>query len=301
MSQPAKPRVLVVGEAITAFMRYPGDGEQPFHGPFPSGAPVIFASAAARLGVHVDLAAGVGDDDFGRQLYDRLVRHGVSPGLLVVDGARPTAATFITYQADGSRDFVFYVEATAAQSVAPSVLATISSTPDWLHISGSALAFGGATAETAWRAVELAGQRGTPVSLDPNVRKEALLGGSRERFDAILDRAAVVFASTGELEMLGVDESAVTSRGAVVVHKNGAAGAVVSTAAGSVQVDAPVVREVDPDGAGDIFAAGYVAASLLGHAPAVAARVGCLVAAESVQVRGPLESAVGHVSTYLGR
>jgi tagatose kinase len=301
MSQPRTPRVLVVGEAITAFMRYPGDGDEPFHGPFPSGAPVIFASAAARLGVHVDLAAGVGDDPFGRQLQDRLVQHGVSTSLLVVDGARPTAATFVTYQRDGSRDFVFYVESTAAQSVDPSVLATVADAPDWLHISGSALAFGGATAETAWRAVELAGEAGTPISLDPNVRKEALLGDFRDRFDATFARAAVVFASTGELDLLGVDESAVTARGAVVVHKNGAAGAVVSTAAGSVQVDAPTVQEVDPDGAGDIFAAGYVAATLLGHPPVVAARVGCLVAAESVQVRGPMESRVQHVSDYVGR
>jgi tagatose kinase len=300
MNQSTTPRVLVVGEAITAFMRYPGDGIESFHGPFPSGAPVIFASAAARLGVHVDLAAGVGDDDFGRQLYDRLVLHGVSTSLLIIDGSRPTAATFVVYQADGSRDFVFYVESTAAQSVNPSVLATISEAPDWLHLSGSALAFGGATAETAWRAVELAGQRGTPISLDPNVRKEALLGHGRARLDAIFDRAAVVFASTGELDMLGFDESAVTARGAVVVHKNGAAGAVVSTAAGSMQIDAPVVQEVDPDGAGDIFAAGYVAATLQGHAPEVAARVGCIVAAESVQVRGPMGSPVGHVSTYLG-
>lgn len=293
--------MLVVGEAITAFMRYSGETELSFHGPFPSGAPVIFASAAARLGVGVDLAAGVGDDPFGQQLHDRLVMHGVSPSLLVVDGSRPTATTFVSYQADGSRDFVFYVESTAAQSVEPSVLTKLPGVPDWLHISGSALAFGGATAETAWRAIEQAAEHGTPISLDPNVRKEALLGDFRDRFDAVLDRAAVVFASQGEFEMLEVSESAVTGRGAVVVHKNGAAGVVVSTSSGSVQVDAPPVQEVDPDGAGDVFAAGYVAATLLGHPPEVAARVGCAVAAESVQVRGPLESDVNHVSTYLER
>jgi len=101
------PSVLVVGEAITAFMRYPGETELSFHGPFPSGAPVIFASAAARLGVRVDLAAGVGADRFGVQLYDRLVRHGVSTNLVTIDPSRPAAATFVTYHDDGSRDFVF--------------------------------------------------------------------------------------------------------------------------------------------------------------------------------------------------
>jgi sugar/nucleoside kinase (ribokinase family) len=299
MNGSTKPRVLVVGEAITAFMRYPGERGLSFHGPFPSGAPAIFASAAARLGVGVDLAAAVGDDDFGRQQQDRLLAHGVSPTLLVIDATRPTAVTFVSYRDDGSRDFVFFVESTAATSVDASVLTRMTAAPDWLHISGSALAFGGATAKTAWRAFELAEQHGTPVSLDPNVRKEALLGDFRERFDAVFRRAAVVFASEGELESLGVDESAVTSRHAVLVHKRGAAGAIVSTSSGSTHVAAPVVPEVDPDGAGDIFAAGYVAATLLGQAPDGAARVGCAVAAESVQVRGPMESEVGHVSTYL--
>jgi sugar/nucleoside kinase (ribokinase family) len=295
------PSVLVVGEAITAFMHYPGDRELFFHGPLPSGAPAIFASAAARLGLRVDLAAAVGGDVFGRQLYDRLVRHGVSTNLLAVDPARPTAATFVTYHEDGSRDFVFYVEATAAQSVTPEVLEALTEAPDWLHISGSALAFGGATAETAWRAVERARAWGTPISLDPNVRKEVLHGDVGDRFHALTEWARVVFASQGELETMGVPDSSVTRRGAVLVRKNGADGAVVTTSSGSTAVAAPSVSEIDPDGAGDIFAAGYVAATLLGHPPATAARAGCVVAAESVRVRGPMESDVRHVSTYVGR
>jgi sugar/nucleoside kinase (ribokinase family) len=295
------PTVLVVGEAITAFMHYPGDRELFFHGPLPSGAPAIFASAAARLGLRVDLAAAVGDDAFGRHLHDRLARHGVSTNLLVVDRSRPTATTFVTYHDDGSREFVFYVEATAAQSVEPGLLDGLAERPDWLHISGSALAFGGATAEAAWHAVELALEWGTPVSLDPNVRKEVPHGGFRDRLDAVLGSAGVVFASEGELEALGVSESSVTGRGSVLVRKNGASGAVVTTSSGSTAVPAPTVPEVDPDGAGDIFAAGYVAATLLGHPPEVAARAGCVVAAESVQVRGPMESDIGRVSTYLER
>jgi tagatose kinase len=301
VSASSPPTVLVVGEAISAFMRYAGEDALSFHGPFPSGAPVIFASAAARLGLTVELAAAVGDDVFGRQLLGRLGGHGVSPRLLRVDGSRPTSSVFVSYHDDGSRDFVFYVQSTAAQSVQPAVLEELPGPPDWLHISGSALAFGGPTGETTWRAIEQAVARGTPMSLDPNVRAEAPLGGMRERLGFALDHAAVVFASEGELEALGVEDSAVVDRGAVLVRKKGAAGAVVTTPTGSRHVDAPAVHEVDPDGAGDIFAAGYVAATLHGHPPDVATRVGCVVAAESVQVRGPLESSVAHVSAYLGR
>jgi tagatose kinase len=301
MSAASPPTVLVVGEAISAFMRYAGEDALSFHGPFPSGAPVIFAGAATRLGLRVELAAAVGDDVFGRQLLDRLTGHGVSPRLLSVDSTRPTSSVFVSYHDDGSRDFVFYVQSTAAQSVPPSVLDELPGPPDWLHISGSALAFGGATGETVWRAIEQAVEQGTPMSLDPNVRAEAPLGAMRERLNVALEHAAVVFASEGELESLGLEDSAVCERGVVLVRKKGAAGAVVTTSAGSRHVAAPTVHELDPDGAGDIFAAGYVAATLHGHPPEVATRVGCLVAAESVQVRGPLESPITHVSAYLGR
>jgi tagatose kinase len=296
----ASPRVLVVGEAISAFMRYPGEQVLAFHGPFPSGAPVIFASAAARLGLTVELAAAVGDDVLGRQLLDRLAEHGVSTRLLHLDRTRPTSAVFVTYHDDGSRDFVFYVEATAAQSVPPDLpLDETAGPPDWLHVSGSALAFGASTGEATWQAIERAVERGRPISLDPNVRAEAPLGEMRARLDVAFAHATVVFASAGELETLGVPDAAVVERGTVLVRKLGAQGAVVITRSGATHVTAPAVREVDPDGAGDIFAAGYVAATLRGQTAEVAARVGCLVAAESVQVRGPLESRVQPLAAYL--
>ena len=43
-------------------------------GPFPSGAPAIFASVAARLGAPTALAAAVGADRLGEALLRRLVR-----------------------------------------------------------------------------------------------------------------------------------------------------------------------------------------------------------------------------------
>ena len=147
----ARPTILVVGEAITAFMHYPTDAPLAFHGPFPSGAPVIFASAAARLGAHVELAAGVGDDMFGLQFRERLASHGMSTRCLVVDPRAPTAAVFVTYEADGSRTFMFHLEGTAALRVDAAALDR--ATPaDWLHVSGATLWFGGRRARRpGWR------------------------------------------------------------------------------------------------------------------------------------------------------
>jgi sugar/nucleoside kinase (ribokinase family) len=293
-----RPTILVVGEAITAFMHYPTDAPLAFHGPFPSGAPVIFASAAARLGAHVELAAGVGDDMFGAQFKERLAAHGVSTRCLVVDPLAPTAAVFVTYEADGTRSFMFHLEGTAGLQVDAAALDR-AAPADWLHVSGATLWFGGPLGATTWLAVERAIAAGTPISFDPNVRATELSPEVRRQFDILLGVARVVLASAGELEALGGSEAAIVERGGAVCYKTGAAGATVVTTAGRWSVPAPKATEVDPDGAGDIFAAGYVVAAALGAEPQDCARVGVAVASASVEVKGPLESTILPIERYL--
>ena len=295
-----RPRILVVGEAITAFMHYPTDAPLTFHGPYPSGAPVIFASAAARLGAEVELAAGVGDDMFGAQLRERLAAHGVSTRCLVVDPQAPTAVVFVVYEADGTRSFMFHLDGTAGLHVDPTVLDR-AARADWLHVSGATIWFGGPLGMTAWLAVERAIAAGIPISFDPNVRATELSPEVRRRFDILLGVARVVLASAGELEAIGGSEGAILERDGAVCYKAGAAGAVVATAAGRWSVPAPNVTEVDPDGAGDIFAAGYVVAAAMGEAPLDCARVGVAAASASVEVKGPLESAILPIARYLDR
>ena len=294
----ARPTILVLGEAIAAFMHYPSDDPLTFHGPFPSGAPAIFASAAARLGAAVELVAGVGDDAFGAQFRERMEGHGVSTRCLVVDPTHPTACVFVSYHAHGSRSFMFYLEGTAALSADAAALDR--ATPaDWLHVSGATLWFGGRTGATTWLAIERAIAAGTPISFDPNVRADDLSVELRRQFDTLLGVARVVLASAGELEAIGGDEAAILARGGTVVSKEGAAGAVVATPEGRWTVPAPAATEVDPDGAGDIFAAGYVVAAAMGATPRDCARVGVAAASASVEVHGPMESTILPIGRYL--
>jgi tagatose kinase len=293
-----QPRILVVGEALTAFMHYPSDPPLSFHGPFPSGAPVIFASAAARLGAHVELVAGVGEDAFGAQFREQLGSQGVSTRGLVVDPERPTACVFVSYAMGGSRTFMFHLEGTAALGADAAALDRAGAA-DWLHVSGATLSFGGQTGSTAWLAVERAIAAGTRIAFDPNVRAAVLPPETRRQFEVLLGSADVVLASAGELEALGGSEAAILERGGAVCYKAGASGAVVATRSGRWSVPAPAAEEIDPDGAGDIFAAGYVVAAALGAEPRVCARVGVAVASASVEVRGPLESTVLPIEQYL--
>jgi tagatose kinase len=124
-------------------------------------------------------------------------------------------------------------------------------------------------------------ERGGRVSLDPNLRPDAD-PGVRERLDRIARLAHVLFPSEGELEGLH------TAPDALVCQTHGAGGATVA----GVDVAAPRVAEVDPTGAGDTFAAAFVAAYRAGADPVAAAERACAVAARSVTVLGAMQAPV---------
>ena len=73
--------IMTMGEIIVEIMR--GEVDSPldkagiFKGPYPSGAPAIFIDTVARLGHKAAIVGGVGDDDFGKCLIDRLEGDGV--------------------------------------------------------------------------------------------------------------------------------------------------------------------------------------------------------------------------------
>ena len=75
-------KVITIGEALVEIMRssagQPLDITGEFHGPFASGAPAIFAVAAARLGLPTVFIGAIGDDAFGRFLEERLAAETVA-------------------------------------------------------------------------------------------------------------------------------------------------------------------------------------------------------------------------------
>ncbi|MFV0450779.1 MAG: carbohydrate kinase family protein [Propioniciclava sp.] len=296
---PPAPLVVTLGEAIVALMRHPAQGPG-YLGPFASGAPCIFAHAAARAGCRVRIGMGTGRDDFGELMTSTLAEAGVEVALAHTDPDRPTASAFVRYHEDGSRSFIFYLAATAALNYPPERVGPLLAGADWLHISGSTLAFGGTTATAAETALEAAHERGIPVSIDPNVRPEAFDDDLITTLRRHLPRARVVFASTGELDALGVDALDLADQGVTVFDKQGAAGAQVLQGMTWHQVPAIAVDQVDPDGAGDIFAAAAVAALLAGQDPVAATRYACRAAGESVAHHGPMTSPITRLPAWEG-
>jgi fructokinase len=291
--------ILAVGEALMEFRRSTADGvlvtPGRWDGPFASGAPAIFASVAARLGAPAALGAAVGADRFGDALVERLARDGVRTDAIAVLPGRATATAFVAYADSGDRDFWYSVHDSAAMGVDRAAVERVARDADWLHVSGSTLAFGGGLAEAVEAAAAIVLERGGRVSVDPNLRPGAS-AEAQERTVALMRRAHVLFPSEGELAALGLPEDALLHDGQVVCHTRGGAGAVLSGAGvgpAPVAVPAPPVDEVDPTGAGDTFAAAFVTALRDGAAPVAAAERACRTAARSVGVLGAMEAPVG--------
>ena len=100
--------IMIMGELLVEIMRAREDVQlyetgETFRGPFPSGAPGIFASTAARLGHGTGIISGVGNDDFGKNILDRLNAVGVDTRRVLVSDAAATGAAFVTYFSDGER------------------------------------------------------------------------------------------------------------------------------------------------------------------------------------------------------
>ncbi|MGI6208778.1 MAG: sugar kinase [Anaerolineae bacterium] len=297
------PEIIAVGEALVEIMRpereLPLDRPGPFVGPFPSGAPAIFADAAARLGAKAGFIGVVGEDDFGLCLRRRLEQDGVDLSCLRRSSEHTTGCAFVAYFADGSRRFIFHLRHAAAGTLGPEdVQPAYVQGARFLHVMGSALALSDSAREACYRAVRLAKAAGVRVSLDPNLRPELLgLDQVRKVCAPVLEAADVVLPSGAEARMLtgaASDEEAareLASRGRIVALKRGAEGSTVYSGPDAFAVPSFPVEEVDPTGAGDCYDAAFLVGLLRGWDLPRVARFANAVGALSVTKLGPMEGA----------
>lgn len=298
--------IVTVGEALVEIMRVernrPLDRADLFSGPYPSGAPAILASCAARLGASVGFVGTVGNDAFGACIRDRLLADGTDCSALAVHPDRLTAIAFVAYRGDGSRAFVFHLaHAAAAQVTMAQVPPGYLASTRYLHVMGSSLSAGDAMRETCYALVEAVHGAGGVVSLDPNLRPELLPETLiREVCEPVLRRARIVFPSGAELAALTGSPTAeegvrrLLERGVeIVALKRGELGSTLYTAQETWQIPAYRVEEVDPTGAGDCYDAAFLVGLSEGWPPAKAGLFANAVGALATTRLGPMEGTFG--------
>ncbi len=134
--------ICTMGELLVEFLSkntnqgFTQTGE--FIGPYPSGAPAIFAAQVARLGFQSTLFGCVGNDDFGKLNIERLRLEGViTNGISIIDQA-PTGTAFVSYRNQTERDFIFNIPNSAcghftAKHLDVNLLKNASTSTSWAH------------------------------------------------------------------------------------------------------------------------------------------------------------------------
>jgi 2-dehydro-3-deoxygluconokinase len=252
------------------------------------GAESNVACHLPALGVPSAWVSAVGNDPFGRALLNEIGAAGVDVSSVYVDPARPTGLYVKESGAQGS-PVRYYRTGSAASGMGPGLLADLDlGGVRVIHLSGITPALSDSCLALV-RAVLDTPRRETLVSFDVNFRP-ALWSGRDPRILRELANAADIVL-TGDDEALVVwgtgdpaELRALLPGPRTLVIKHGERGATLMDG-DEPPVFAPALRVdvIEPVGAGDAFAAGFLAATLRGADPATRLRSGHLQAASTLR------------------
>ena len=267
--------IWTMGEMIVEIMRakseVPHSTPGEYLGPYASGAPAIMISAAARMGVPAGIIGGVGRDAFGDVIVNRLTGCGVDCSHVNRSANAATGSAFVMYHDDGSREFIFHINGTAAVDVPVPALGQFAA-------------------------------HGAEISFDPNIRPELLRDDNFSAIVApILSNCSVLMPGVSELLMLSKKpsvEEAVDYLFAqypslkLITLKNGSKGSTIYSRDGLVKAPTFKVEQLDATGAGDCFDGAFLASLLQGKNLYEAACNANAAGALNAAAFGPMEGRI---------
>ena len=298
--------IITMGELLVEIMRPREDiplyESDYFRGPFPSGAPGIFISTAARLGHSTAIISGVGKDDFGENILRRLRHDGVDVSRVLVSDKGNTGVAFVTYFADGERKFLFYMDnSPCVMAKAPDDMTGFEDTK-FMHVMGCSLMSDVNFAREILKTVNMMKAHGVKISFDPNVRLEMMRDKSvLNMLHEVFDNSSILMPGVSELKMFTGKEDINTAIESVfdnpaleiLVLKNGSKGSQIYTRNG-LEVSQPVYKVIQEDatGAGDSYDAAFICGIAEGKTLAEAAKMGAAAGALNAAAFGPMEGKI---------
>ncbi|MFJ1702067.1 sugar kinase [Kitasatospora sp. NPDC088346] len=304
------PAAVCIGESMAVLLPErtgPLEQAETFRRGF-GGAESNVACALAGLGVPAAWISRVGADGLGRSLVAQIAAHGVDTSAVRVDPDRPTGL-YLKETGDGGDHphdlgagrsrLHYYRRGSAASAMGPEVLADPAAAPlldgaALIHLTGITPALSDSCHRLVRSLLAVPGRR---ISFDLNWRPALWAGRDRQALRFLMNGSQIVLLGADEArEVLGTDDPEglrrLLPRPEVLVLKDDGRRSTAIARDGSVLAEPALrVEVVEPTGAGDAFAAGYLAGVVHGLPQAGCLRLGHLSAASALTVRGDLGTA----------
>lgn len=240
-------------------------------------------SGLAQLGIEAGFLSKIGEDEVGRFFEKQMTETHVKPQML--KSATPSGRVQALVTADGERTFATCLGA-AAEMCADDIRPELFEGWDVLYVEGYLVA----NPTMLDKAVKTAKAAGLKIAIDMasyNVVEE-----SRDYFmqlienyvDYVFANEQEAFALTGMESLQALDFLA--SHCEIAVVKVGAKGAYVKRGNEMVTIPPMKANVIDTNGAGDMWAAGFMAGLVKGENLAKCGQMGAIVAANVIEVLG---------------
>ncbi len=239
------------------------------------GAESNVAILAARLGLRAAWVSRLGADTLGVLVLDEIARHGVDVGAVEFDPTAPTGL-YVKDPSPVGTQVHYYRAGSAASRISPTMIAE-PRLPDAriTHFTGILPALSETCAAAARSLISRQAARSGLLSFDVNYRARlwADVGSAATTLHDMARSSDIVFVGLDEAALLWgtTDPASVRRLLPDVPHlivKDGAVEAVEFEADISTRSPAGYVEVVEPVGAGDAFAAAWLAGYLRGIPPA---------------------------------
>ena len=295
-------RIALFGECMIELRgEFFGTMQQTFGGDTLNTA-VYLARLVADTPIAVSYATQLGTDAYSDAMVAAWAEDGIDTAMVCRTAGKMPGLYTIQVDDHGERTFYYWRDMSAAKDYfvgRSNPLEDAIAGIDMFYYSGISLAVQPDSGRERLMAfIEKLRARGGKVCFDNNYRPRLWRGNPKTaewyaRAFANADTAFITLEDNAALYGLSPDEAlrhALALPPPEIVVKRGIEPAIVAVR-GEPQVDVPtfkVPKVVDTTGAGDSFAAGYLAARLQGQSPVVAARSGNKMASIVVQHAGAL-------------
>jgi 2-dehydro-3-deoxygluconokinase len=267
--------VITVGETMIAFeaQDYGPLGEVSLYRKWVGGAESNFSIGLARLGFRCGWFSRLGDDQFGKAIFKTLRGEGVDVSRVIFDSTFPTGVFFVERQAEGEFGCFYYrKESAAAHLSRTDVDSGYLRSARIIYLTGITPALSDSAKEASKEICQLATSNKQTLVLDPNLRLKLWnIQEARGTLIPLMIKSTFVLPGENELTLLmdcenlerAIERAHEMGIRSLIV-KQGAKGASIAIA-GKKTVSLPAFSLKNPVssmGAGDCFAAGFVAGLL---------------------------------------